>query len=503
MRADILLLVLGIQRCLAEAADLHGLGHANHLFNAVHSAMRQWGSSLLHNGMTAFIATVPADTEFYHGTSSKTGLTAQNGPPPGRGLPPGRQTPDTADNIWCIPGRPCAAHPRDHQDFSGRGQQSLHMVNDEVGHGYLHTYRTKHSLRLLYVDGQSAAKSTKGTLDMQDVVILREQLPSSGGDDGKGHSGPMFEHERAEALCNRARKEWRGNIDGILRMEGGFEIILCSFEDHLDIVSIKQTQETRSRMLTGDPNIAPPPEKSNDMMHYYKAVAARYDGIGGQRVSLQYDRFVSLYAYPGAIYYDDNDLPRARNGTASLEEARNAIDNMVLSSVGQDAFNWQAISDMVVARYADAIDYLTSGQLGSLSQAKEEIEHALRPFINYSARDNSEEIERCTAQFFPWTLSLREHTTPIAGAAIQAVSHTICQELSRASQMHSLEDITSTLKHLKGWLGWTTWKRCRGCKVNEVCFLPIWPRGTAEDFESPQCKSSLERSRGQGSYWND
>jgi hypothetical protein len=46
------------------------LQNANYIFNSVHHAMRQWGSSLDHNGMSVFLATVPANTEFYHGTSS-------------------------------------------------------------------------------------------------------------------------------------------------------------------------------------------------------------------------------------------------------------------------------------------------------------------------------------------------------------------------------------------------------------------------------------------------
>jgi len=36
--------------------------------------------------------------------------------------------------------------------------------------GYFHTYRTKHPLRLLYLDGQAAAKSSFGTQDTQDKV---------------------------------------------------------------------------------------------------------------------------------------------------------------------------------------------------------------------------------------------------------------------------------------------------------------------------------------------
>jgi hypothetical protein len=54
----------------ADSSPDVALENANYIFNSVHHAMRQWGSSLDHNGMSIFLATVPADTEFYHGTSS-------------------------------------------------------------------------------------------------------------------------------------------------------------------------------------------------------------------------------------------------------------------------------------------------------------------------------------------------------------------------------------------------------------------------------------------------
>jgi hypothetical protein len=37
--------------------------------------------------------------------------------------------------------------------------------------GCLHTYVTKHELRLHYMDGRSAGKTQTGTLDMQDLVL--------------------------------------------------------------------------------------------------------------------------------------------------------------------------------------------------------------------------------------------------------------------------------------------------------------------------------------------
>lgn len=46
--------------------------YANHIFNEIVSSARQFGSSLNHNGMAFFIAKVPADLEFYHGSGSRS-----------------------------------------------------------------------------------------------------------------------------------------------------------------------------------------------------------------------------------------------------------------------------------------------------------------------------------------------------------------------------------------------------------------------------------------------
>ncbi len=54
---------------LVETTD--ELQNANHIFNAIHSSMRQWGSSLNHNGMSFFPAVVPAGTQFYHGRGAE------------------------------------------------------------------------------------------------------------------------------------------------------------------------------------------------------------------------------------------------------------------------------------------------------------------------------------------------------------------------------------------------------------------------------------------------
>jgi len=44
--------------------------NSTRIFNAVSNAMRQFGSTLQHNGMSFAVATMPEDTELYHGNFS-------------------------------------------------------------------------------------------------------------------------------------------------------------------------------------------------------------------------------------------------------------------------------------------------------------------------------------------------------------------------------------------------------------------------------------------------
>ncbi|KEQ71556.1 hypothetical protein M436DRAFT_31748, partial [Aureobasidium namibiae CBS 147.97] len=481
--------------------------HANHIFNAVHNSMRQFGSSLNHNGMSLFIATVPGDTELYHGTSTKDRVNGtqwlafepehalifargRRGPPPGP--PPGEgQYTEDAGKEHELPGhrpkRPGGKdRPRKEHGDEGCHRPSRNEPEDQSS-GYLHTYRTKHSLRLLYVDGQSAAKSKKGTLDTQDVLLLANSID---------HDSGMFgERERAAQLCKLANERWGNRIDGILRMEGGFEIILCDFAAHLEIVSIAKTKTKSGGGFGGGGD-------NGDGFNYYRAVAARYHDIGGGRVVLDYEHFVSTFAYPEAIYFDDTGRPRINNESSIIDDVRLAVDQMILHKAEDtDAVNWRAIADMVIARYADRIEYLASGSLSTLSALQAEIERALRPFINYSARNSTSEIERCASQFLPDSTT----STHVAAQAVRQVTHALCTSLTIASEQTDYAIALKQVKQLKNYLAWTTWKQCRGCAADEICFLPIWPVGTAEDFEQPKCRSDVSLAPGHGDgdrYWN-
>lgn len=501
--------------------------YANHIFNAVHSSMRQFGSSLNHNGVCLFVATVPEGTEFYHGTSSpyRVNKTEWLAFEPEHALlfargrrpsPPGRE----------IGPRPGGTSPPGNK---GKNQEGLASIAEQKpisgnefanDRGYLHTYRTKHALRLLYLDGQSAAKSDKGTLDAQDLVLLHHNPPSDNQmnpayqppllrrvprgstaqsyshktDDTNDpeHHGPMGESERALGMCELARKEWHGKIDGMMRMEGGFEIILCDFKKDLDVVRITQAK-------SDDGGNGPPERRdSGDLFDYYKAIAARYDGIGGGRVTVDYEDFVTLLSFPDVVYFDETGRPRVDNSSAEgIAAARSAIRDMVFRNHDHDPINWQEIVDMVISRYSDRIDVLaTSSAFDTLADFTGEVNRALRPFINYNDRNASTEAQHCASQFLPAHAQLSPTYQTISN-----VTTVLCRTLVAASRADTLSRGVSLVRGLKSWLAWTTWKRCRGCAADEVCFLPIWPMGAEADFEQPQCVDENGFSSRDGGYW--
>lgn len=365
--------------------------------------------------------------------------------------------------------------------------------SEEINAGYIHTYRTKHALRLLYLDGQSAAKSTKGTLDTQDIILLNAT-------DLNGSRGMFGEKERADRMCELAATEWNEQIDGILRMEGGFEIILCSFAKHLDVISIKQSKPDGGM---GGPPGSGGPDSTEDHFNYYEAIAARYHGIGGGRVRLDYENFVTTFDYPEAIYFDKTGRPRVQNDSSALAPLRSDLQKMILDNDIPDhkAIDWQSITDLIIGRFSDRISYMTSGRLTTLSALQKEMDRAMRPFIDYSARNASIEASRCAEQFWP----AGADASSVAARAVKDTYETLCSTLAVTGlEATDYESALNTLHDLKTYLGWSDFKKCRGCKEHEICLLPIWPLGSEEDFVQPKCASSEGfGGGGHGGYWND
>ncbi|KAF2149009.1 hypothetical protein K461DRAFT_211179, partial [Myriangium duriaei CBS 260.36] len=519
--------------------------NANHIFNSVVDSMRQFGASLHHNGMTFFLAHIPEGTEFYHGTANPYRINSTEWlafepehalgfarppmqhrpgkpPPPDPGHPakppfprPKRATGRTFGNQHSFQSSDDDDDDNDDDDGDNDEDGDGNHDGDEEPRppsdkGYLHTYRTKHPLRLIYVDGQSAAKSTKGTLDTQDLVIRdpsKRYYPGGNSETPplfrslRRGAGPMGELERASEMCAVANTAWDGKIHGILRMEMGFEIILCSFAHHLDLVSINTVT------FRGNSSDAPPPGHNHEqMMVYMKAVAARYDGIGNHRVILDYDHMVSLYNYGDLLYFNEQGLPRVNNKSTSLSSARDAITAIAKDDDGE-IYDWQGIADMLVSRYNDNIQYLASGLMANKDEILSLVDAVMKPFVNIDDPSPDHEVEACTAQFWPQDLYPVTSGKNLSAAAqsVRHVASTICKTFSDARNATDAISALTQFKELEKWLDWSTFKRCRGCKVDEVCVLPIWPMGTYQDYMMPNCqnKEQLGRFRGEDTYWND
>ncbi|KAE8390172.1 hypothetical protein BDV23DRAFT_155619 [Aspergillus alliaceus] len=485
-----LLLLFSRQLPIFAAAELTFPPNANHIFNAIHSSMRQWGSSLHHNGMSFFLATVPEGTQLYHGNSSPDPVNGTewlafepehamvfagpHGPPPDKGTRPYKRIQ--------IP-------LQSEQKDSGNKQEKA---------GWLHTYTAAKDLRLLYIDGMSAAKTENGTLDSQDRILLRDAL--------EGRPG-MLERERADLMCAMARVNYQGRLDGILRMEAGFEIILCDFARNLQEVRVTRVKPEGKSSHPG-PGPRPGRGKKGDLdgaKLWYKAITARYNGIGGNRVILNYDKFVTAYVYGLDLFRssssNSNSLPRLSHLFADeLGPIRNDLDHLIMNHDRSEAsFNWQGVADMVVQRYAHELRYLASGQLSTLQELHEEIENSLGPFIDYGDRNADVEADRCSAQFVP----AGAPTEGLASDAVRSVARSICSTMIEAWKQTDYDVAVTQLRSLVDYLSWTTWKECNGCADNEICVIPIWPMGTVEDYEHPQCREA-SRPNGQGRrYWGE
>ncbi|KAG9238528.1 hypothetical protein BJ875DRAFT_450987 [Amylocarpus encephaloides] len=330
--------------------------NAPHIFNALHSSMRQWGSSLRHNGMSYFPASVPANTLLYHGTSQKDAVTGMEwlafeiehaemfagspGPPGKGGHGPGGPK---------RPGDP--KHGHDPKENESRERQCGPPVGGGIP-GYLHVYQTTRELiRLLYIDGMSAGKTTMGTLDTTDIVLRNISSFNSGRE--PGGKGPWDEYSRASDLC---ADEDLG-IEGIVRMEAGFELILCDFTHGVKL------QSARKR-----PSYDQPEGQNSQLQHfeYMRGIAARYHGITSGRVVVDYSSMVSAFFYPLNLTNPDEQRSKQSRlfftDVHGIRRLKQAVQQMLETSEisVHRSIDWQGVVDMITTRYSDRLQFLSA-----------------------------------------------------------------------------------------------------------------------------------------------
>ncbi|PYH32216.1 uncharacterized protein BO87DRAFT_440958 [Aspergillus neoniger CBS 115656] len=417
---------------IGEPQPMH---NANHIFNAIHSSMRQWGSSLHHNGMTFLLAFVPKGVKLYHGDArshpiSRIGWMAFD--------------PEHA----MVFARPPSKQPSHNVD-----SESQQVMITPAETGWLHTHATTEDLRLVYIDGTSAGKSQIGTLDLQDRVLFEDKLEPGG----------------------IAQEEWNGRVDGVIRMAAGFEIILCNPEQKLDTVNIARVTLP----------IRDPAKKSGKPSDLLRTVTSRYHGIGGDRVIVNYDAFVTAYDYGLDLFHGGSKHPRlAHLPTLSLAPIRDDLTALVMNhDPTTRVINWQGVVDMMVEKYGRILRSLVSAhhddQAARLEFIMETAECILSPFVDRDNRDYYAEIDR----------------------SVYTVSSRICSSLMAVMEAKEYGIVTTILQDLMHYLDWSIWKECSGCQDDEFCAVPIWPQGSQEDYDHPRCQKYDSAFQGDNDYW--
>ncbi|KAL4806392.1 hypothetical protein BDV18DRAFT_160459 [Aspergillus unguis] len=489
----------------AEHSFQPEINHANHIFNALHASMRQFGSSVHHNGMSFFLASVPVGTQLYHGNAS----------------------PDLLEEIGWMAFEPehamGFARPPRGREVIQREQQPL-TSDDEVISGYLHTYRTSRDLNLVYIDGTSAGKSQIGTLDLQDRVLFNDTI------DG----GVSQEDNRARSVCEISNNEWDGRIDGLVRMGAGFEIVLCSPERNLLPVRVMPVATDGNR----NPG------------SLFRAITSRFNGIGGERVKVNYDHFVTAYTYDLDLFPGGSQHPRLQHlSVESLQPVREALTDLI-GHVNETSVNWQSVADLIVDKYGPVLRDLERGprehkhrsqkhsteeskpkgkdkfkskskgkdKSNEKSKSKDKSNSKDKPKDEYKHKHHSlnrelttiltpfasttkpESVMLCATQF----LDPATPTSPLAHQALYAISHRICSTLVDL-QGQDNKAIQSSIHELMAYLDWTVWKECRGCKGNEFCAVPMWPHGSVDGYERPRCQRYEEAyaDESRNGYWGE
>ncbi|KAG0670462.1 hypothetical protein C6P45_002366 [Maudiozyma exigua] len=201
------------------------------LFNSIYAALKQAGSDIHPIGLSYFPAMIPKGTLMYH--SGKAGIPeglewlamdhefsynfAMHGQKYGRnasnfrfhGLPgSGKKIPDGTA------GGPPKGFSFDRSHFL--------------------TFRATRDLnKLFYLDGASAAKTETGEMDTQKLLsdVIEYKMNNTNTDDANnkvdnGARNVMKERLYAERICDWGKPF---GLDGYVRVELGFEVVLCDF----------------------------------------------------------------------------------------------------------------------------------------------------------------------------------------------------------------------------------------------------------------------------------
>ncbi|KAJ3487463.1 hypothetical protein NLG97_g6404 [Lecanicillium saksenae] len=528
--------------------------NAYRIFNGVHSVARLWGTAVHHNGFSFIPGVVPAGTLLYHGSGRPQ-------------IPGGREwlafevehaelftkrflRPDPPPDGEAF-GHTSTLRKRDQKPLPAR---PAHSCVDETaeqhqqsGTGYLHTFQARRDLNVLILDGMSAAyscsqRSGAGGGDLFYLLLrhadghpdsnFEEECRKGEQDAIKDPYGYDFLAEHARKSCKVATKL---GFDALLRAEAGFELIYCDFQsDGLDLVA-SVAQISYHKRLT---------DEMNPLFDWTRAITRKYDGIGRDRLRIDFSSMVSGLFFPFNYSSPLPDDPDRARLLAAGEENWQPLYDYAIGALhgggGKFIVNWQAVAESIVDRYSDKLTHLASPNISALIFL-EQVEAVtmtylseVRPGANQANTKTDgmlEAIDSCTKMYLLPALATRKRWT-LADELLHTATETVvrsvcedyyriyslllesapdraatrpCRERSQDFETKKMQDAVKAsqeiVQKLVQKLDWSDWRKPRQCAPDEFLYIAMSPFGTDNDYSNPGCRSAEYMRTLPHGYW--
>lgn len=246
-----------------------------------------------------------------------------------------------------------------------------------------------------------------------------------------------------------------------------------------------------------------------------REVSTRYHGNMAGRLAIDYSSMVSAYFYPTNFSNPDKASPHPRLVFAEqgqLSRIRSDVKQVVQQARSGPSINWQWVVDMIVARYSERLEFLATGPPQKLFLST--VNNLLNIYINFGEMASTESlVKTCTSHYLQSVKPFTEQDKLIM-AALESITYNICKALFEVRDLlvqhepgshrgkSAVSLASGLIRDLNEWLDWPDWKFCGTCAYDEVCFIAMFPFGTAEDHFHPRCKTRDEIGEKMGNdYW--
>ncbi|GMG20658.1 unnamed protein product [Ambrosiozyma monospora] len=455
--------------------------NATAIFNDVNNALKQKNTDLYPIGVSYLPVYIPEGTLLYH--ANRDGKTPLN-------------------ITWTAMDYEFSYH---YIDVPRVKPQNLHPTvkrNTKIPHIFTLEV-TKPLDKLILLTGASASKLPTGEMDSQ---YLLAQLDTYEDFDEK---------QIISKICRWGQEN--GGLDGLVRLEVGFEVILCDVTDKVSIIHDLTLADTKKVIgFPADEKL--PTEQSEEekqqsfLLDKFEAMAGFDNYLAGSRVYDSEKRilpdFSKLVTFLNRTYISPDPYKRRIYNTLNSTKDKvlsDLSDVLKTPSDPSSSTNWQIVTEGIVAKFGPMLMTLNSSftKFEHVHQDTGLLGQELSSYtFNYIRRYTSSTTYNFTTE--SRKLAVWDYVHPIKHLATP-VDHLIWSSITMTQQQivdevyntfllsrdllsiynsgddrHMVEPARikkaqAQLRNLLDKLNWPLFYRCsQTCRFDELCFVPTW-----------------------------